>query len=163
LAYAQYFLVGFLLTEFYLSATARDGKSRLWDLTSIAGWCLLLALLVVGGQAVRWVLPWLIVLLYIAAFQGVIVRRVITNPWITVIGGMCYSIYLLHNYAIAALGMVTEGIGSTSLFAVRLLIQFLVMAPAVLIISAMYFRFIERPCMRPNWPTRLRALIWGYR
>ena len=37
-----------------------------------------------------------------------IVRRVITNSWITVIGGMCYSIYLLHNYAIAALGMVTE-------------------------------------------------------
>ena len=108
-------------------------------------------------------MPWLIVLLYIAAFQGTIIRRFLTNPWITTIGGMCYSIYLLHNYAIAPLGMITERISSTAPFGLRLLIQFLVMAPAVLVITALYFRFIERPCMRPDWPRRVRNFSWGYR
>lgn len=70
---------------------------------------------------------------------------------------MCYTIYLLHNYIIAALGMVTQRISQGGAFSVRLLIHFLLMTPIVLVIGALYFRFIERPCMRPDWPQRLRS------
>jgi len=72
---------------------------------------------------------------------------------------MCYSIYLLHNYVIAATGWVTERFSLHDVFAVRLLIQFLLVAPVVLVISALYFRFIERPCMRPNWPQQLASAV----
>ncbi len=151
LGYAQYFLAGFLLTEFYLSDERRPGKSRLWDFTSVAGWSLLLALLVRGGATIQWVAPWLILLLYVAAFEGVTVQRFLASPWITTIGGMCYTIYLLHNYAIAALGMVTQRLSPAGPFSFRLIIQFVLMTPIVLVISALYFRLIERPCMR-HWP-----------
>jgi peptidoglycan/LPS O-acetylase OafA/YrhL len=33
------------------------------------------------------------------------------------------------------------------------------MTPFVLAISAVYFRFIERPCMRPDWPQQLRSAL----
>jgi peptidoglycan/LPS O-acetylase OafA/YrhL len=166
LGYAQYFLIGFLLAEIYLGSQA-GRTSWLWDGLSIAGWCLLLFLLV-GNTAlsiwripwlILWCIPWLILLLYIAAFRGPASNLVFTNHWITTIGGMCYSIYLLHNYIIAATGWATERLSLQDVFAVRLLIQFLLIAPVVLVVSALYFRFIERPCMRPNWPQQLASAV----
>jgi peptidoglycan/LPS O-acetylase OafA/YrhL len=158
LGHAQYFLIGFLLAEIYLGSQA-GRTSWLWDGLSIAGWCLLLFLLVANTALSVWFIPWLILLLYIAAFRGRASNLVITNCWITTIGGMCYSIYLLHNYIIAATGWATERLSLQDVFAVRLLIQFLLIAPVVLVVSALYFRFIERPCMRPNWPQQLASAI----
>ena len=158
LAYAQYFLAGFVFAEFYLEVREHR-KSLVWDLLTVGGWALLLILLVQGSRSFVWVAPWLILLLYVAAFHGVIVNRFVTNAWITTIGGMCYTTYLLHNYVIAALGSITERFGLSSGFSIRLLIQFLLMTPIVLLISALYFRFVERPCMRPDWPRRLGSAL----
>lgn len=105
--------------------------------------------------------PWLILLLYIAAFQGVAINRLVTNRWIATIGGMCYTIYLLHNYIVAVLGAAIPRILLRGSFPVRLAIQFILITPFVLVISALYFRFVERPCMRPDWPRRLRARLWS--
>lgn len=51
LAYAQYFLAGFLLAEFYLDGGGHR-KNWLWDFVSVAGWSLLLFLLVRGEASV---------------------------------------------------------------------------------------------------------------
>lgn len=157
LAFSQYFLAGFLLVEFYLAAGRKRRPHWLWDLVWFAGWASFLALLVQGGPAFGWFAPWLILLLYIAAFRGIVAQRIITNAWLTTIGGMCYTIYLLHNYLVAGIGMVTERILPGLPFETRLLVQFLLISPGVLIVSALYFRWIERPCMRPDWPQRLMA------
>jgi peptidoglycan/LPS O-acetylase OafA/YrhL len=162
LGYAQYFLVGFLLADLYLNGPKRS-KNWAWDFVSITGWSLLLFLLVRGEAYGAWLIPWLILLLYIAAFLGPATNRVVTNLWIATIGGMCYTIYLLHNYIIAALGTVTERIGVGNVFPVRLLTQFLLITPIVLAICALYFRLIERPCMRPDWPTRLKSAFLRFK
>lgn len=160
LAYAQYFLAGFLLAEYYLAEGGKRRRTnRLWDLVAVAAGSSILVLLVRGAGRMEWAMPWLILALYIAAFRGVAVNRFVTNPWIATIGGMCYSIYLLHNYCIAALGTVTERLSPSGAFSLRLLVQFLVMTPVVLAICALYFRFIERPCMRPDWPRQLRSAL----
>jgi peptidoglycan/LPS O-acetylase OafA/YrhL len=156
---AQYFLAGFALAEFFLSGGDRRQRNWLWDVVSALGWPLLLALLVGGASLSLWVFPWLILVLYIASFHGVVMNRFITKPWITTIGGMCYSIYLLHNYIIATLGMLTERFFVRSSFNERLVVQFLLMTPFVLVICGLYFRLIERPCMRSNWPQELKASI----
>ncbi len=158
LAYAQYFLVGFVLSEIYLEG-GEPRKHWLWDIVSAAAVSLLLVLRVSGTGRLEWTIPWLILSLYIAAFRGVAINRFVTNPWIATIGGMCYSIYLLHNYSIAAIGRVTQRLSPDGLFSVRLLIQFLVITPFVLAIGALYFRLVERPCMRPDWPQKLRLWI----
>src|SRR5712692_4320466 len=76
-----------------------------------------------------------------AAFRGVAMNRFVSNPWITTIGGMCYTIYLLHNYVIAGLGIASQHANAGS-FLTRLLIQFVLLTPAVLLVSALYFRFV---------------------
>jgi peptidoglycan/LPS O-acetylase OafA/YrhL len=157
LAYAQYFLAGFVLAEFYLYEGNRRQQKWPWDVVSLAGWPVFLAALVQGGSLVDWIAPWLILLLYIAAIHGIVMNRFVTNQWITAIGGMCYTIYLLHNYIVAGLGMVTERILPGYPFTARLSVQFLLMSPVVLLISALYFRCVERPCMRPDWPQELMA------
>lgn len=159
LGYAQYFLAGFLFAEFYLSGGDQRQHNWLWDLVSLAGWLALLALLVRGGALAVWIAPWLILLLYIAAFHGVVMNRFVINPWIATIGGMCYTIYLLHNYIIATLGMFTERFFIQYSFDARLLIQFLLMAPVLLVICGLYFRLIERPCMQPDWIQQLTAAM----
>jgi peptidoglycan/LPS O-acetylase OafA/YrhL len=159
LAYAQYFLAGFALVEIQLSGGLRRQASWLWDLVSLGGWALFLALLVRGGALANWAAPWLILLLVVAAFRGLAVNRFVTNPWIATIGGMCYSLYLLHDYILSAAGIRTESILASHSFEVRLLLQFVLITPLVLGLSAIYFRFLERPCMQPDWPQRLRSKI----
>lgn len=156
LGYAQYFLVGFLLAEFYLSRPRLGDGERIWDIVAFAGWPVLLVLTVRGGALAQWLDPILIFVLYVATFQGVMVRRFLTLPGITTIGGMCYTIYLLHNYAIATVGSFTERFTLVGPFGLRLLAQFFIITPCVLALCAVYFRFIERPCMRPDWTRRMK-------
>jgi peptidoglycan/LPS O-acetylase OafA/YrhL len=155
LGYAQYFFAGFLLADIHVMSNGRYPSGWAWDAVSVGGWTLLLVLLTTASAAaVLWTIPWLIFVLYQAAFRGVIVRKFFVHPLITTIGGMCYTIYLLHNYLIYGIGLVSERLFQNSGYEFRLLTQFALMAPLVLLVSALYFRFVERPCMRPDWPTR---------
>jgi peptidoglycan/LPS O-acetylase OafA/YrhL len=159
LGYAQYFLVGFLFTEAYLSCQGERSRKWIWDLVSVVGWSFLILLLVGDVSPGRWIMPWLILILYVAAFHGIAMNGIVSNPWIVTVGGMCYTIYVLHNYIIAGAGMITERVHPGGGFAVRLLVQFLLISPIVLVIGALYFRFVERPCMHPDWLRRGKASI----
>jgi peptidoglycan/LPS O-acetylase OafA/YrhL len=155
LGYAQYFFAGFLLADLHVMSNGRYRSIWVWDTVSIAGWALLLVLLTTApATAVLWVAPWLILVLYQAAFRGLMIRQFFVHPLVTTIGGMCYTIYLLHNYLIYGIGLVSERLFKASGYDVRLLTQFALMAPAVVFVSAVYFRFVERPCMRQDWPAR---------
>jgi peptidoglycan/LPS O-acetylase OafA/YrhL len=156
LAHLQYFLAGFLLTEWYLDSRNRTRAAR-WDVAGLAVACGSVALFSAAGPASVIALPWLMMVFVVAAFRGSLTNMLLTNIVITTIGGMCYSIYLLHNYAVSAVGAVTGGIGVEHSLLARLGLQFLLITPPVLMVSAAFFRLIERPCMRPDWTSRLLA------
>jgi peptidoglycan/LPS O-acetylase OafA/YrhL len=145
LGYFQYFLVGFLLAEFYLT----DSPSRRvrWDLISLVGWPAL-ALLLYYPSLLPYLAPFLVGLLYLAAVHGNWTKKVFAHPVLTTIGGMCYTIYLVHNYAIAAFGRLSEGLILSDLFCLRLGTQLILLLPPVLLLSALYFRLVEKPCMQ---------------
>jgi peptidoglycan/LPS O-acetylase OafA/YrhL len=144
LGYLQYFIAGFLLADLYLSYTPA-GKSR-WDTISLAGWPAL-ALLLFFPHVLPFLAPFLVALLYFGALQGYWSRRIFANRVLSSVGGMCYTIYLLHNYTIAALGRVTESVILSDVFVFRLGTQLALMIPPVLLISALYFKLVEKPCM----------------
>ena len=154
LGFGQYFLAGFLLVDLYLAARTSLPDWR-WDLVSLAGWGAFLALLLRDPAWFAWTAPFLLVLLYFAIFRGVRVRNFFCNPWISTIGGMCYSIYLLHNYEIAALGQWTERWFAGASFSTRLMLQLALMGPVILVLCGTYFVLIEKPCMRVDWLPRL--------
>lgn len=89
--------------------------------------------------------------IFLSAFKGKIFNFFFTRPWVYTIGGMCYTIYLLH-YAFFHLWMkLTSGISSGMGYPTDLFLQFLMAIPAVLILSIIYFVLIERPCMDKDW------------
>ncbi len=155
----QYFLTGFLLAEAFLLVPPATSRRRWWDLVSLAGWPLFAIGLVTANSFVLTVLPLIILPLYFAAFYGPGSAWLCGRLWVASIGGMCYSIYLLHAYAIVLIGMVTERIGRDLSFDARMAIQSALMMPIVLAICTVYYRLVEQPCMYPDWPARFMAFL----
>jgi peptidoglycan/LPS O-acetylase OafA/YrhL len=155
LAYLQFFLVGFLLADIFLTKWNRSPQRSLyWDLFALIGW----PLLFLGLQSkvmTHWVFPVLVFALYCAAFRGRWINRFFCNRWITAIGGMCYSIYLIHYEVISAVGRFTKTLGTLLPNPVYLVMQFVLVGSCIVIICGLYFMMLEKPCMRRDWPQRL--------
>jgi len=158
----HYFLTGFILADIYL-CDWRDIKSARWyDAVAI------LALVVVIFSwswnfefERRIVFLVSLFILFYAAFKGVAVNRFITNRWVTAIGGMCYTIYLIHLPLAEFLVVLTKRIHVTDYFGVNLLLQLMITLPVILIFSSVCFLLFEKPFMDKNWPNKMAAKIRG--
>jgi peptidoglycan/LPS O-acetylase OafA/YrhL len=160
LNYIQYFLVGLLLADIY--ATEWKGAPRPlmpgivgWgDFVWLVGWPALLWVFMQENQFTRSAAPPLVLLLYWSLFHSVIARRVMRLKWLTIIGGMCYSIYLMHNLALeGSLRLIRHWLPHEYYKAIFILGA--ISIPLLLVECGIYFRLIERPCMHPDWPWRL--------
>jgi peptidoglycan/LPS O-acetylase OafA/YrhL len=104
LYYLPFFLAGFVLCDLYL--TRQEWKrSFLYDAIALCGWPLVWYL---GSTLGHVVLPFVIIVLYLAAFRGRLCSALFTNRVITDIGGMSYSLYLFHFLAISAAARITK-------------------------------------------------------
>jgi peptidoglycan/LPS O-acetylase OafA/YrhL len=159
LAYLQFFLVGFLLADIFLTEWKNSpSRSLHWDVVALAGWPMLFVALQFK-LLTHWMFPALLVVLYCAAFRGRWINRVFCNRWITAVGGMCYSIYLIHYEVISAVGRFTKSVGAHLPNPVYLTLQFALVGSAIVIICGLYFIVLEKPCMQRDWPRRLRENV----
>lgn len=148
--YLAFFLAGFLVCDLYL--TRGDWKpSFVWDLALFA-WPLVWLLPRNFGHIA---LPFVIVVLYLAAFRGRICSAVFSNRAITDIGGMCYSIYLFHSLILYAVKHFTAPLHVGQNFWVYFALQGAMGLPVVLLLCGAFFLLIERPCMDREWPRKL--------
>jgi peptidoglycan/LPS O-acetylase OafA/YrhL len=100
-----------------------------------------------------------IVLVFAGAARGLAARTVLAWPWITLIGGACYSIYLAHlPFMHAAAEIITRVIHPDS-FAVAAILCWTVLIPASIVAGLIFYACVERPCMRPDWPRDLARAI----
>ncbi len=96
---SPYFLAGMLLADWYASGMLRRTASLAWDLAAAAG---LGALMYTVGVSIRavwtwyWLAPLMILVLFVGIFKGLILNRLLRLRPITLIGGMCYTLYLWH-------------------------------------------------------------------
>jgi peptidoglycan/LPS O-acetylase OafA/YrhL len=157
----QFFAVGILAADVYANELdERPRVSHSWDLAFLIalGAFVGTSQAAPGGSGVALVIA--CSLLLTGALCGRGTRTVLRTPWIVVVGGMCYSIYLVH-YQLwrgmwrATRTLVVPGLG----FAPNVVIQLAVALPAILAASALVFAFIERPCMRRDWPERAIARL----
>jgi peptidoglycan/LPS O-acetylase OafA/YrhL len=155
LAYLQYFLMGFLLADVLLADTKSSPPLNLyWDAIALVGWPLLFIIL--RSEALtHWFFPYFAFILCCGAFRGLLQNRFFSNSWITVIGGMCYSVYLIHYEVISAVGRFTRRITEGAPYWLHLLIQFGLVGCSIVIVCGLYYVILERPCMRSDWPWRL--------
>lgn len=156
LNFLQFFLVGFLLADVYLlDWNERPTQQLRWDVVSLFGWPAFVLLLGWPDWS-HILLPFLIFWLYYSVFRGVYSRRLLTLPIITVIGGMCYTIYLIHFQLISFAGRLFMPIKVSDHFFINYLLTLTVFLPFLIIASICYFFYVEKPCMQRDWPRRLR-------
>ena len=154
-AYLHFFLIGFLLADIFIADWKETpAKHAYWDLIAVIGWPLMIVLLQ-SERLTQWLFPFTILLLYAAAFRGTMTRRIFSNRCIVTIGGMCYSIYLIHYEVISLVGRSTVRMGSGFSYWVYFLIQLALVGTSVVAICGLYFLLLEKPCMRRDWPQRL--------
>ena len=155
LAYLQFFLIGFLLADiFIMDWMEAPSRNFSWDIVGLAAWPLLLFILH-KPLLTHWLFPAWVLILYAAAFRGRILNHIFVNRWITAIGGMCYSIYLIHYEVISAVGRFTKRVSEGVPYWLHLSIQTVLVGISVLLICGLYFVLLEKPCMRRDWPQRL--------
>jgi peptidoglycan/LPS O-acetylase OafA/YrhL len=158
LFYAQFFLMGLLMADLYIVDGDQIRPSLLWDAAGIVGLALTFGM-PRTYTTTHIVMPWTMALLFISALRGTVLRRFFANPWIAAIGGMCYSIYLMHFQMIAVFFKLTRKCIVPQLdFLGNYAIQLLVTGVPVMAISLAFYLLIERPCMDPNWP----SIFWHW-
>jgi peptidoglycan/LPS O-acetylase OafA/YrhL len=158
--YMQYFLAGMLLTDLYLMVRPHTGTHWAWDMVSLCGWPVVFLV----PRNFLWfhaILPFLIMLLYIAAFQGVIFRKFFSNFWIAIIGGMCYSIYLWHFFTIGVFFKLTRHLIVFQDFLANFIVQVIALGIPIAMVSLLAYVLVERPCMDPAWPRKLWQALTG--
>jgi peptidoglycan/LPS O-acetylase OafA/YrhL len=163
LFYLQYFLMGLLVADVFVLDIESMNSSWAWD---VAG-ALALGAIFFTPRITDWphaLMPVPIGMLCVAAMRSYGLRLVFANRWVAVIGGMCYSIYLLHWQVIAAVWKVTKhAVQPGSLFIVNYTIQLFLVAVPLVTTCAIFFLLVERPCMDPNWPSKLWHRLTGRR
>ena len=100
-----------------------------------------------------------IFLFFLSAFMGRILNYFFTRKWVYTIGGMCYSIYLLHYAFFHLFVKFSKSLAFAQDYGVNLGIQIVIALPVVLFVSAVFFVLVERPCMNPEWPKFLRIRL----
>jgi peptidoglycan/LPS O-acetylase OafA/YrhL len=156
LGFAHLFLMGFLLADLHVTASdAKWPSRRAWDLLGTAA--LLVLALVPESRWFSLVFAWILAGAFLAALRGGWFRAVLQLPWVAVLGGMCYSLYLLH---LPLLSFMANRIVRTgmSVPAACLLVG-LIALPLAILAGAVYYVLLERPCMNPNWPRELGERI----
>ncbi|MET2984701.1 acyltransferase family protein [Aureibaculum conchae] len=87
----------------------------------------------------------------ISVFKSKVINWFFTRPIIYTIGGMCYSIYLLH-YAFYHLSVkFTSKIMIFNEYPSNFVVQILINVPIVLLVSSIFFLLFEKPFMNNNW------------
>jgi peptidoglycan/LPS O-acetylase OafA/YrhL len=165
LAFGTHFLTGILFAYLYLTRPALFKKrSYCYDLTGAAG---LIGLFMFYKPQAYWLNNILFntstFALMASAFRGRLFNRFFTWSPIYLIGGMCYSIYLLH-YAFFHLWVkIGQHLVTGWGYKTDLVIQMLTGIPVVLLVSAVFFVMIEKPCMDKDWPKQLTSRLRGYK
>ncbi len=162
----EYFAAGFLLADLFLVDWKQSpAVSWAWDVTSVVSWMSLVALLLM--DRLTFLVAPCVLLAYVGAFRGKISSRIFRVRLLTILGGMCYSMYLLHYAVISVTGRFSSRVPFGSTFTQRFAVEATFAIPAVLGAALLFFIFIERPCMDPAWPFKLaeryRRLGWGSR
>jgi peptidoglycan/LPS O-acetylase OafA/YrhL len=163
LFFGQYFLMGLLVADVFVLNLETMKRSWLWDVAAIAS----MAVMFVPKRGLYWphaATPFVAGVLCVAAMRCVALRWFFANKWVAVTGGMCYSIYLLHFIFIAVLfKFARRAILANAPFFVNYAIQLLLVAVPVVLLCVVFFLLVERPCMDPDWPSKLWVKLTGRR
>ena len=168
LDYLQYFLLGFLLVDFYLIEKVKNKTSILRNIFTIISFLIIFSFnekyFNTNFQKSLWNISVLILIFF--AYYNVILRkslRFFSKRAITNVGGMCYTIYLIHFAIISFIGNPLLSIQFSSNPILNIGLYSVIILSSILLVSVVFFMLIERPCMEKNWPTKLINYVISFK
>lgn len=103
-----------------------------------------------------------IFIFFISVFKGELLNKAFTQPIIYLIGGMCYSIYLLHLAFFGLFVKFSDKLLFFDSYSLNFWLQFILAFCSLMFISGLFFIFIEKPCMDKNWHKNLGKKLGIY-
>jgi peptidoglycan/LPS O-acetylase OafA/YrhL len=148
--FLHYFLAGMLMADLYVEGIKVPGGKNLGFFSGIIS-CLLIPFVLGYYDMAGYIIKYLLmVILFFTVLTNEKLARLFSFTPVAIVGGMCYSIYLIHEQVISATGRLLKYIDTRS-GVLNFVLFFLLLSAVVLIASAVYFKLIEQPCMRKNW------------
>ncbi len=144
--YIQYFLAGLLALDLFL--TAKANRNYIYDALATLIFMAFWTGIITEGLWLPIALTMFIYWVYLSRIW----IKILSIKWLTVIGGMCYSIYMIHHPLMSFVlnRFFPETLLANSIWG-DFVIRLLVSTTVVLVGSVIYFILIERPCMAKNW------------
>lgn len=163
--HAQHFLIGILVADLYVCGVAVNFFKQKW-VSLLAPIVFLIMFLmpkweqtfppyarefdpVELGMSVAF--PFMIGLFYYIILRNEIVKKVFSYKFVPIIGGMCYTLYLIHYSVISMVGRITVKVHFTHYYLPNLFLQFILLIIPILLISSVFFLYVERPFMSKKW------------
>jgi peptidoglycan/LPS O-acetylase OafA/YrhL len=151
LTYAPYFAVGFLIADQYVSDWhERSPRRAVADVAAVMAWVLVVCVFQLQRPHMGLIAAGGFYVAVSASLQSDLIKRMLANRVVRTLGGMCYSIYLLHwlllNWLVPLVHLPVSGDSIPGMT-----VAVVVFGLPIIGISAVYFVFVEKPCMRRDW------------
>jgi peptidoglycan/LPS O-acetylase OafA/YrhL len=161
LFYISHFCAGILFAWLYLRYKFLFWRKRfVWDITTLIAVVGLFYFYKPQDRVLNnFMFNLSMMALFFGVFKGFVTSRICSEPIVFVIGGMCYSLYLLH---LGAYHLFTpfilpylHSLGySWSLFTMSLTVL-----PITLFVGTLFYLAIERPTMDEKWFRKLKFYL----
>lgn len=158
----QFFVMGFALAEMHMANAVCPVKGLAAVGLGIAMLCAMFVIPIresfVGSRLLF--LGAALVFYWLVISPGFWQRLFRFTP-LVIIGGMCYTVYLVHFPMLVVFARFAKRIYVTDQFLPNYLVHFLLVTTPILILSSVFYLLIEKPCMNPNWPSDLCKRLFG--
>lgn len=139
--YMKYFLAGIVAADIYKNVSIP--KHFIWDIVFVI--CLYAFFYYLTDWVLRSIALFLTI---IASLHLVHLKKIVTNKWVTIIGGMCYSLYLLHfPFYHLTMKLFTNHLTIAGSYEITFLLQSLIFIPLSILAITVFFLLVEKPFM----------------
>lgn len=145
--YVHYFLAGFLAADLFLEYSKNIKPKPVFDLI-----CIVATILMWNGVKHYGLDLLYIILILTLTASSIYYKKFLSIPLVYIIGGMCYTIYMLHQ---RIMYVFLDKINNGTLFLDNLYMDFFVRLFFILtiigVLCSIFFIFIERSTMKKEW------------
>ncbi len=160
----EFFFMGILLADIYITDW-RDGvpKNRIFDFITVISIVTLFSTWTWEKELIwKFVFIFSLFMTIYGCFRSISVNKFFRNPWISSIGGMCYTIYLIHLALAEFFVTAFKSIIVRYDYIPAYLVGIVLFLPVLFICSVIFFLLIEKPCMDAQWPQKLTAKLKSF-
>jgi len=147
LGHLPHFLIGMLAADLYRYPVKIFQNFKFWDLL-FPVFALLMAFTWTDELLKSMVFEFALLGIFLTAFYGRLTHRFLSISWIAIIGGMCYTIYLIHLPILEGFYSFIGRFGQWSGYFGQLSITLSIGLLLIFICSIIAYQWIEQPFMK---------------